>query len=105
MSSETSPVGSKCPRYWCDFNSAGVGGERDDDCFYSFRPEDLRRNQPVAGLKVFLYQEDGVDTIVGCEAHFEPYRDGWLGEPFKSFRFCGWRARPVPGTWYQGPLK
>jgi hypothetical protein len=51
---------------------------------------------------VVLYQKDTGTAVTACIATIEAFREGWHGEPFTSFRFCGYRGRPNDGTWYSG---
>ena len=79
------------PYIECDFNARGWSGDLDDMCFYVFViPTDISvvlHN----GLRSFIFMYDNAEKteIVGCEAVFEQYHEGW-------------RARPDETTWYNG---
>jgi hypothetical protein len=77
----------KAPIYWCDFNACGLSGDPKDNCFYRFGPKgDPIDTNPLVGMKVLLYDEDGDDELLTCEATLE-FDSGW------------WRARPNAESW------
>ena len=96
------PFNPALPRIWCDFNAVGLGDEQDDPCFYSFGRGDVAHLSSLVGCAVVLYQEDTDTDVTACTASVETFREGWRGEPFKSVRYCGFRARPHDGTWFSG---
>jgi hypothetical protein len=92
------------PRIGCDFNAFGLSEEQEDRCFYSFDRTQLDLLRSLVGARVVLFAFDAESEITACEAVVEPWRSGWRGEPQKTFWFCGFRARPVEGTWYIGSV-
>jgi hypothetical protein len=58
----------------------------------------------MIGVKVILFSPDTETKATACEAVIERYREGWSGEPEKSFWFCGVRARPVEESWFSADL-
>ena len=85
------PPDFSLPRVWCDFNACGWSGEPDDDCYYVFDKQEVAALQPAEGMKVFIYDDNGDGTIIGCEARLEIFRDSW-------------RMRPDKSTWFEGRL-
>jgi hypothetical protein len=88
----SSPIEST-PAVWADFNARGWAGGS-DTAFYALDPNALAEAQPEQGKRVFLWDEDEPDTILGCVAILEHVSFG---------QFTGWRAVPVEGAWYRGP--
>ncbi|WP_158239301.1 hypothetical protein [Uliginosibacterium sp. TH139] len=91
-------------RIECDFNAVGLSDEPNDNCFYSFHREQVVLLNALIGAKVILYAHDSPSEITACEAWIEVYRSGWQGEPDQSFMFCGFRARPIEGSWFSGAV-
>jgi|GEM_PF-17220 len=78
----------------CDFNARGWGGEG-DACFYAFDQKKLAAISPCDGMLVFLFDLDESDTILGCVGKLQYVTLG---------SFSGWRAEPIAGTEYRGPM-
>jgi len=76
------------PKLWCDLNACGLSGEPDDNCYYALHREQLAELQPVAGMRVFIWDWSDSELFVGREALLERFDDRW-------------RARPVDETWYE----
>jgi hypothetical protein len=100
--SSSNKISPELQRIGCDFNAIGLSGEPNDNCFYSFEREQVSSLPALVGLRVVLFSLDSPSEVTACEAVIEPYRNGWRGEPMKSFWYCGFRARPVNGSWYNG---
>jgi len=81
------------PCVWGDFNACGWGGDGDES-FYGLDREALAAITVIEGMQVFVWTEDEEDTILGCVAILQHVTLG---------SFIGWRAQPVPGTFYRGP--
>ena len=79
------------PRLRCDFNACGWSGDAADDCYYAFDKQALATLDPSEGTRVFIYDDDGDGTVIGCEGLLERYQGDW-------------RIRPVKGTWFEGRL-
>jgi hypothetical protein len=79
------------PRLRCDFNACGWSGDAADDCYYAFDKQALATLDPSEGTRVFIYDDDGDGTVIGCEGLLERYQRDW-------------RIRPVKGTWFEGRL-
>ncbi len=82
----------------CDFNAFGLSDEPNDNCYYSFDRQHVSLLSDLIGKRVLLYSPDSDSEVTYCEAVVEGYRQGWRGEPERSFWFCGFRARPVEGA-------
>jgi hypothetical protein len=65
-----------------------------DTAFYAFASSALAAADLKNGTRVFLWDEDEPGTILGCVAVLEHVSVG---------HFTGWRAVPVPGSFYRGP--
>jgi hypothetical protein len=94
----------KLQRIECDFNAVGLSDEPNDNCFYSFNREHVAQLAALVGARAVLYSYDSHTEVTACEALIETCRSGWRGEPECSFFFCGFRARPIEGSWYSGPV-
>jgi len=81
------------PAVWTDLSAQGWAGSG-DTAFYSLDQRALAKVQPVPGQSVFVWDEDEPGTVLGYIAVLEPVTVG---------NFKGWRAVPVPGTFYRGP--
>jgi hypothetical protein len=79
------------PRISCDFNACGWSGAPDDDCYYAFDKQAVTALCPVDGMRVFIYDDNGDGSIIGCEARLERFLDGW-------------RIRPDKSSWFEGRL-
>lgn len=99
------PLNLALQRIECDFNAFGLSDESHDNCFYSFNREDVPLLASLVGGRVVLYAHDSESEITACEALVEACSSGWQGEPESSFFFCGFRARPIEGSWYNGPAQ
>ena len=88
------------PKSECDFNTMGLGDE--GSCIYGFAREALPLLK--VGMRCIMYSFDSEDEITACEAIVERYEDEWKGEPEKSFRFCGFKARTFEDEWYWGAV-
>ncbi len=88
------------PRAWelpfveCDFNAQGWSGDG-DLCFYALDQGKLAVIGAHDGMSVFLYDIDEPGTILGYIAKLQRVASG---------SFCGWRAEPMEGTFYRGPM-
>jgi hypothetical protein len=76
-----------------DFNACGWAGNGDQSIYLVNKPT-LERISAKAGMLVFVWSDDEVGTIFGYTAALEHVSIG---------AFSGWRAKPVPGTFYRGP--
>jgi hypothetical protein len=94
------PLDLALPRVWCDFNAVGLGPEPGDPCYYSFAREQVSSLPALLGRNVVLYQENDGTTFVACEALIESFTSG---RSPSGFAFCGFRARPLPASWREGP--
>ena len=90
---EGHPPPDNLPAVQCDLNAQGWAGNGDTS-FYALSQEPLAALNPVSGQKVFLWDEDDEDTVLGWVAVLEP-----CNFPHGP----SWRAIPVPGTFYRGP--
>ena len=81
------------PAVWADLNAQGWEGNG-DLAFYVLDPVALAAAHPVAGKCVFLWDHEEPATILGWVAALEYVSIG---------HFTGWRAVPVPGSFYRGP--
>jgi hypothetical protein len=81
------------PAVWADFNARGWAGGS-DTALYVLDPAALATVQPEDGKRVFAWDEDEPGSILGCVAVLERASVG---------HFSGWRAVPVPGSFYRGP--
>lgn len=82
---------SDFPPLWCDFNACGWSGRPDDNCYYSL--DKVRVKEFKAGDRVFLYDEDlvdGVMGVVGIDAELIEDRGGLI-------------ARSLSNAFYSGP--
>jgi hypothetical protein len=82
------------PFVWGDFNACGwaPGG---DESIYALDKDALAAIPAKDGMAIFVWCEDEPDTILGCVATLEHITLG---------AFTGWRAVPVGGTFYRGPV-
>ena len=85
------------PRVQCDFDSAGLGSEEDDECYYTFDEKPLAQHRIKTGMRVFIYEPSRDGLVMGCEAELEQYRHAFSNQ-------LRWRLRPVPNTGYLGQL-
>lgn len=87
------PPPAEMPRVRADLNAQGWGGGG-DTAFYVFDPTALASAHPQPGKHVFLWDDDGPGTVLG-----------WIGalEHVQLGKFTGWRAVPIPGSFYRGP--
>ena len=81
------------PAVWADFNACGWAGDGDTS-YYALDQDALAAAQPANGKRVFLWDEDDPETILGCVGTLEYVTIG---------QFNGWRAVPVAGSLYRGP--
>lgn len=80
------------PFVWGDFNAIGWAGDGDQS-IYALDREALAAIPAKEGLLAFVWSDDEVDTILGYVATLHYITLGG---------FTGWRAVPVPGTFYRG---
>ena len=90
---EGRPPSKEIPAVWADFNARGWAGAG-DSAFYVLDPTTLALAQPTEGKRIFLWETDEPGTILGWVAALEHVTVG---------QFVGWRAVPVPDTFYRGP--
>jgi len=90
---EGCPPSNETPAVWADLNARGWAGAA-DTAFYVLDPATLALAQPAEGKHVFLWDMDEPGTILGWIAALEHVAVG---------QFIGWRAVPVPDTFYRGP--
>lgn len=76
-----------------DFNACGWAGGGDESIYVLDKPT-LERISARAGMLAFVWTEDDPGEIFGLVASLEHLTLG---------AFTGWRAKPVPGTFYRGP--
>jgi hypothetical protein len=74
-----------------DFNACGWAGIGDAS-IYALNA--LKKLNPVVGMLVFVYADDGPGEIFGQVA---------VLEYITLDKFTGWRANPVKGMSYRGP--
>lgn len=90
---EGQPPTKDTPAVWTDLNAQGWAGSG-DTAFYCLGGRALAEIQPMPGQTVFVWDEDDSGTVLGHIAVLEHVTIGY---------FTGWRAVPVPGTFYRGP--
>jgi hypothetical protein len=90
---EGHPPTAETPAVWADLNAQGWAGAG-DTAFYVLDPTALALAQPEVGKRVFLWDHDEPGTVLGWIAVLEHVTVG---------QFTGWRAIPVPGSFYRGP--
>lgn len=83
------------PRIGADFNACGYSGEPGDTCCYGMDREALRQLPASLGRRILIWESDGEDEVICCEAVLEWY----VGQSGGV-----WRARPDEATWYRGRL-
>ena len=79
MNSSLSDV--SIPKIWCDFNACGWSGAPGDNCYYAFDQEALATLHLTEGMRLFIYDDDGVGGVVGCEARLESFNASWRIRP------------------------
>ena len=82
------------PFVWGDLNACGWAGGGDES-IYALDRDALAEIPARDGMPVFVWWEDEPGTILGCVANLEYITLG---------AFTGWRAVPVAGTFYRGPM-
>jgi len=82
------------PYVWADFNACGWAGGGDES-IYALDKDALAAIPARDRTTVFIWCGDESGTILGCVASLQYITLG---------AFTGWRAVPVPGTFYRGPL-
>ena len=81
------------PYVWGDFNACGWAGDGDES-IYALDGDALAAIPATEGMLAFVWTNDEADTILGCVATLQHITLG---------AFTGWRAEPVPGSFYRGP--
>jgi len=81
------------PFIWGDFNARGWAGGGDDS-IYALDRDAIASLKPQTGTLAFVYDDDDPGQIFGYVATLEFITLG---------AFTGWRAKPVPGSFYRGP--
>ena len=76
-----------------DFNACGWAGDGDMS-IYALDRATLQRILAEDGMLAFVWTDDDPGEILGQVATLEYITLG---------AFTGWRANPVPGTFYRGP--
>jgi hypothetical protein len=76
-----------------DFNACGWAGNGDESIYVLDMPT-LVAISAADGMHAFVWTDDEQDTIFGVVGILEYMTLG---------AFTGWRAKPVPGTFYRGP--
>jgi hypothetical protein len=82
------------PFVWGDFNACGWAGTGDES-IYALDKDALAAIPARDGMEVFVWTGDEPNTILGCVATLQHITLG---------AFTGWRAVPVPGTFYRSPM-
>lgn len=75
-----------------DFNACGWAGDGDTS-IYALDKSTLKRIGAKNGMTVFVWTDDDPGEIFGHVATLEHVTLG---------AFTGWRAKPLPGTFYRG---
>jgi hypothetical protein len=90
---EGSLPAKQTPAVRADFNARGWAGAG-DTALYVLDPGAVAAATAARGTRVFVWDEDEPGTILGCLAILEHVSIGC---------FTGWRAVPVPDSFYRGP--
>jgi hypothetical protein len=77
-----------------DFNACGWAGDGDES-FYALDRDALVAIPAQDGMLAFVWSPDEPGTILGWVATLQHVTLG---------AFTGWRARPLPNSFYRGPI-